>query len=141
MPTDRRQARILAMQALCQWDTQRDESPQALADFFAISEASRRAARRATELVRAYWADRETVDAQIESAATKWALARLSPVDRNVMRVALVELQRESAPARVVVNEAIEIGREYGGADSPRFINGVLDAVLRIKRGEPEAED
>ena len=138
MSADRRQARILAMQALCQWDAQKDDSSDALADLFAASEGSAKSKVYATKLVTAYWVDRKSVDESIESAATKWTLSRISPVERNVMRVAVIELRNESAPARVALDEAIEIGREYGGADSPRFINGVLDAVLRNKEGKAE---
>ncbi|MHC4090857.1 MAG: transcription antitermination protein NusB [Planctomycetota bacterium] len=60
-----------------------------------------------------------------------WELARLSPVERNLIRVALGELAGGEVPPKVVINEAIEIGREYGGADSPRFINGILDALWK----------
>ena len=59
---------------------------------------------------------------------------RLSPVERNVIRVAMVELPGGEVPPKVVINEAVEIGREFGGADSPRFINGILDALW--KHGE-----
>ncbi len=55
----------------------------------------------------------------------------MSPVERNVMRVAVVELMEGDTPPKVAVNEAIEIGKEFGGQESPRFINGILDEVLR----------
>jgi len=131
MPSERREARILAMQALCQWDVQGDESPETLDDFFAAQEASEAAAGYAKELVGAYWSRHQGIDDRIAAAATKWDLSRISPVERNVMRVALVELLGEEIPPKVALNEAIEIGREYGGADSPRFINGVLDTVFK----------
>ncbi len=140
MSADRRQARILAMQALCQWDAQKDDSSDALADLFAASEGSAQSKVYATKLVTAYWVDRKSVDESIESAVTNWSLSRISPVERNVIRVAVVELRHEWVPPRVALDEAIEIGREYGGANSPRFINGVLDAVLRGNEGKPEAD-
>jgi N utilization substance protein B len=128
---DRRSSRILAMQALCQWEVQGDVSSQALAEFLAVQDAAPDAVVYATELVQAFWRQREEIDRRIASASIKWDLARISPVDRNVMRVAIVELLGDEVPAKVVLDEAIEIGREYGGADSPRFINGVLDAVFQ----------
>jgi N utilization substance protein B len=136
MHTDRRQARILAMQALCQWDVQRDESSAALDDFLVAQEAAEAAADYTRELVEAFWAQRQRVDDRIIAAAAKWDLARISPVERNVMRVTIVELLAGTVPPNAALDEAIEIGREYGGADSPRFINGVLDVVLRrLSRG------
>jgi N utilization substance protein B len=122
------------MQALCQWDAQHDESPQRLDELFraaADDEVPAGTAAFAAELVTAFWADRQTVDELIASAATKWDLSRISPVERNVMRVSIVEMAGGTTPPKVALNEAIEIGREYGGADSPRFINGVLDVILK----------
>ena len=71
------------------------------------------------------------MDGQIAGAAKRWDLERISLVERNIMRVAVVELSAGRVPPKVVLDEAIEIGREFGGADSPRFINGVLDEILK----------
>jgi N utilization substance protein B len=142
MPKDRRPARILAMQALCQWEVQKDESPDALAEFLSSvvnGEASPEAIEYATDLVRGVWANRQAIDEFIASATKKWELSRISTVERNVMRVSIFEMLEGKAPSKVVLNEAIEIGREYGGADSPRFINGVLDVIL--KRVQQEQKD
>jgi N utilization substance protein B len=128
------------MQVLCQWDVQRDESPAAMDDFLAARDASEAAAAYARELAEGFWALRQRVDDRISAAAAKWELSRISPVERNIMRVAIVELLAGTVPPSAALDEAIEIGREYGGADSPRFINGVLDVVLkrlpRRRRGE-----
>jgi len=131
MSRDRRSSRILAMQALCQWEVQREESPPSLADFLVDQEASPRVSAHASKLVQAFWRQRAEIDERVASASVKWDLARISPVERNIMRVAIVELQNGEVPVPVILDEAIEIGREYGGADSPRFINGVLDAVFK----------
>ena len=131
MSRHRRSSRILAMQALCQWEVQGDASSEALAEFLAVQDAAPDATAYATELVQAFWRKQGEIDQRIASASIKWDLARISPVERNVMRVAIVELSGGEVPAKVVLDEAIEIGREYGGKDSPRFINGVLDAVFQ----------
>lgn len=131
MPGDPRQARILAMQALCQWDVQGDEKPTALDNFLAAQGASKQVVARAGELVKGFWGRKQSVDDRITAAATNWDLSRISPVERNIMRVALVELLNAKTPPKVVLNEAIEIGREFGGENSPRFINGVLDVVFK----------
>ena len=119
------------MQTLCQWEVQREESSPSLADFLAGQEASPQAAAYATMLVQEFWRQKSEIDARVASASEKWDLARISPVERNIMRVAIVELLNGEVPVRVILDEAIEIGREYGGAESPRFINGVLDAVYK----------
>jgi N utilization substance protein B len=119
------------MQALCQWDVQRNQSADSLGEWLGEQEASGRAAAMARKLVTAYWTRRNEVDGRISAAAAHWSLDRLSMVERNVLRVAATELSMAETPPKVVLNEAIEIGREYGGAETPGFINGVLDRILR----------
>lgn len=87
--------------------------------------------RYAEALCQRYLAASDAIDKLIGDALANWELNRLSSVDRNVMRVATVELLDRKIPDKVILNEAIEIAREYGSADSPRFVNGVLDAVLK----------
>ena len=119
------------MQALCQWEVQGDASSQALIEFLAAQDASPDAIAYATALVQTFWRQQADIDPRITASSIKWNLARISPVERNTMRVAIVELLGGEVPAKVVLDEAIEVGREYGGEESPRFINGVLDAVFQ----------
>ena len=60
-----------------------------------------------------------------------WTVDRLAPLDLNVMRVALFEIEEGETPYKVAINEAVEIAKEYCGADAPGFINGVLGAIVR----------
>jgi N utilization substance protein B len=77
------------------------------------------------------------VDQELERAAEHWALGRLAATDRSVLRAAVAELiGRPGTPARVVLDEAIEIARRYGSEDSGRFVNGVLDRIARRLRPE-----
>lgn len=136
MSLDRRAVRTLAMQTLCQWEVQQDESidaGNAVADLVAASGQAAAAARGLTQV---FWSDREAIDRRISAVAEKWDLQRLAVVDRNVLRVAVVEMLSGEVPPKVALDEAIEIAKEYGGADSPRFVNGVLDAVLRKMQAE-----
>lgn len=119
------------MQALCQWDVQRDESHEALIDFIQARPGGEAAIGYACDLVLAFWRCRGELDRRLDRAMTQWSLNRVSPVERNVLRVAAIEMLGGVVPPRVAVSEAIDIGREYGGAETPRFVNGVLDAVLR----------
>lgn len=139
MSADRRQARILAMQALCQWDVQKDESQEALDAFLCDETPQGRVTRYARNLVLTFWTYRTETDERIEQASERWTLARMSPVERNVIRLALVEPLDGTVPPKVALNEAIEISKEFGGEDSPRFVNGVLDQVLNAS--PPETQD
>lgn len=129
MAADRHRGRILAMQFLCQWDVQRDETPEALQSFLTSQEALRGAFRYATQLVNTYWEQSLAIDQRLIEAARNWSLERMNTVERNVLRVAVLEITEGLVPPGVAINEAIEIGKEYGSRESAAFINGVADAV------------
>jgi N utilization substance protein B len=78
---------------------------------------------------------REELDDEIAAHSKNWAVERLAPLDLNVMRVALYEIEHTDVPAEVAIDEAIEIAKEYCGADAPKFINGVLGAIVRERGG------
>lgn len=76
------------------------------------------------------------IDAKISAAAENWRLMRMPTVDRNVLRLGAFELLfMQDTPAAVAFDEAIELGRRYGTADSSAFINGVLDRLRREAGG------
>lgn len=76
------------------------------------------------------WARREKLDEMIAPVSNHWQVYRMAVVDRNILRLALYELMEcLDVPTRVVFDEAIELGREFGTVESPQFINGVLDAL------------
>jgi N utilization substance protein B len=77
-------------------------------------------------------AHREELDGSISRHAEGWELDRIAPLERNVLRVALYEIEHsEDVPTEVAIDEAVEIAKEYCGADAPGFVNGVLGAVAR----------
>ncbi|MCD5381405.1 MAG: transcription antitermination factor NusB [Candidatus Pacebacteria bacterium] len=83
------------------------------------------------------------LDQVIEKAAPEWSIDRISPVDRNILRLGLYELlfaDRSEVPAKVAINEAIELAKQFGGDNSSRFVNGVLGAVYK-EIGEPGKEE
>jgi N utilization substance protein B len=85
----------------------------------------------------------QELDLVIEKAAPEWPIDRISPVDRNILRIGLFELlfsSREEVPAKVAINEAIELAKQFGGDHSSRFVNGVLGAVYK-EIGEPGKEE
>jgi N utilization substance protein B len=75
---------------------------------------------------------REELDDTIaEHLRNDWTVDRIAPLELNVMRVALFEIEEGETPYEVAIDEAVEIAKEYCGADAPKFINGVLGAIVR----------
>jgi transcription antitermination protein NusB len=74
---------------------------------------------------------REELDDIVAAHAKGWTVDRIAPLEMNVMRVALYEMEFTETPAEVAINEAVELAKEYCGAEAPRFVNGVLGAVAR----------
>lgn len=127
----RRQGREIALQALYRMEMTGDESPSSLALLWEHFEAPASGRRFAEELLRGVQADRPRIDQLLADAAENWRLGRLSRVDLNVLRIATYELLHgdERVPTRVVIDEAIEIARRFGGEESSSFVNGVLDQI------------
>jgi N utilization substance protein B len=89
------------------------------------------------------WLSRERYDDMVSGVSAHWKVSRMAVVDRNILRIALYELiEQPDVPVRVVFDEAIEIGKQFGTRETPQFINGVLDAIwknhpaCRIARGD-----
>jgi len=88
------------------------------------------------DVVAALGARASEIDGRIQAAAEHWRIERLSHTDRAVLRAAVAELvARPGTPARVVLDEAVDIARRYGTEESGRFVNGVLDRIARELRG------
>lgn len=79
---------------------------------------------------------RASIDEQISQRSAHWRIERMPAVDRNILRLAIFEMQVLETPAAVAIDEALELGRQFSGPESVSFINGVLDAV---RRGDPKA--
>lgn len=112
-----------------------DEVFDAVAGNFELPERARPFAK---ELVGGVVRERETLDGLLAEHARNWRIDRMAAVDRNILRLACFELVHTATPASVVLDEAIELARRFGDDPSPGFVNGVLDAVARVVRGEPE---
>ncbi len=126
----RTRARERALQALYQIDVAAEGIDEALAAFWKSFEPVEREVRELAEgLVRGVADHRREVDDAIEEASSNWRLDRMARVDRNVLRLAVYELLRTDVPVKVVINEAIELGKKFGSESSGAFVNGVLDRV------------
>jgi N utilization substance protein B len=127
----RHQARERALQLLFQWDIHGREGYW-LEDFWRqhpVSSEVREFAERLVEGVRAH---REELDRLIGVYATNWKVNRMPIVDRSILRAALCELLwMPEVPAKVTVNEAIELAKAFADDETKRFVNGILDHVLK----------
>jgi len=133
----RTKSRERALQALYQIDVAAEGIDDALARFWRSFEPVEREVMDSAEaLVRGVAASRREVDEAIEGASSNWRLDRMAKVDRNVLRLAVHELLHTDVPVKVVINEAIELGKKFGSESSGAFVNGVLD---RIAAGLPAA--
>lgn len=134
MVAERSAARRLALQAMYQLDVQGAEYLQSgnLQEFINETSADPRVREMAYFMTKAAWAYRENADQWLGRVASKWPVYRMATVDRNILRLAVWEIVNyPQTPPKVVLDEAINIAKEFSTADSGTFINGVLDAVLK----------
>jgi N utilization substance protein B len=130
---NRRRSRELAMQVMFLWDSA-GGSDAALAAQVVDDGSDDDAVRRdALAMASGAWAAREAADAWIERLAPQWPPRRQPVVDRNLLRLAVWEMTATDTPPKVVIDEAIEMAKTFSTENSPAFVNGVLDAVLREK--------
>jgi N utilization substance protein B len=104
---------------------QRDVTGRPLADLIADARPLTRELAEGVDL------HREELDETIAAYAKGWTVDRIAPLDLNVLRVAIYEIEEGQVPFEVAIDEAVEIAKEYCGADAPKFINGILGAIVR----------
>jgi N utilization substance protein B len=128
----RRKGRELALQALYQIEITGDTSANALELFLRHFEGNPKAKEFARRLVSGVVSQSSAIDETIQRCTENWKLARLAKVDLVILRMASYELLFcPDIPNTVSLDEAIEIGKRFGSADSATFINGVLDQIAR----------
>jgi N utilization substance protein B len=139
----RSRAREVVLQLLFQWDQNPTAVPRAAIERFARDRLLRDAEMVAycLALYDGVVGHKDRIDPLITSAALHWRLSRMMPVDRNVLRLGTYELSFDpnSQPLEVVLDEAIELSRRFGSADSPGFVNGVLDKIAKTLRPDAPA--
>jgi N utilization substance protein B len=131
--TARRRAREIALQALYAWLLGGDD---ALEQARSLEGWERCDAPLAEELIRGVMASRAALEAQVAPLLDR-SLASLSPVERAILLIGAYELaSRRETPFKVVLNEAIELGKSFGGTDGYKFVNGVLEKLAAGLRPE-----
>lgn len=98
--------------------------------FCSLFQVNKKARPYAMVLLEGVTSELEAIDLTIADAAKNWRLSRIAATDRNLLRIAVFEiLKRQDVPAEVAINESVEIAKRFAGEESPKFINGVLDAI------------
>ena len=138
MARKRSRARGWALQVLYAWEVrgERDRLPDLLSEFIGSRRIGAEAQDYLETLITTLDMYLEPVDDAISASLLNWRMERLSIIDRCILRLAGAEMLHLAIPPRVVIQEAIQLAEKYGTNESPRFINGVLDALMR--RVEPD---
>ena len=143
MASNRHLGRIIALQTLYELDFRLASGDDAIV----VSEVLERNIVRYKEtvddvafieqLVKGVSEQTESLDAQLQPVAPEWPIDQIARMDRIVLRIGLYELQNEAdIPPKVVINEAVELAKAFGGDNSSKFINGVLGTLLRARDGD-----
>lgn len=143
---NRHLSRSIVLQSLFEWDLnalERKETLDVLTRNVTEFAPNKTDMPFMEKLLDGVLAKQSELDLVIEKAAPEWPIDRISPVDRNILRLGLYELlfaDRKEVPAKVAINESIELAKQFGGENSSRFVNGVLGAVYK-EIGEPGKEE
>ncbi|GAG23615.1 unnamed protein product, partial [marine sediment metagenome] len=78
--------------------------------------------------------NRKEIDQLIEESAENWSLQRMAATDRNLLRLGAYEVLYSDTPDRVAIDEAIELAKRFGSAQSAQFVNGILDRLMHLRR-------
>lgn len=133
----RHRSRQRALQVLFLWDLRKQAIEEAIASFYETLGSEEDNAQKTPSdefmetLVRGASEKSAEIDQRIAEKSENWRLDRMPVVDRNILRLAVYEMTEMGTPAPVVIDEALELARQFSGDESVSFINGVLDAVRR----------
>lgn len=147
----RHRSRQRALQVLYQWDMTKQPVEEAISSFYTTLYTSEEGEQPPSsdafmeELAKGTSRMASDIDHRIAEKSENWKLDRMPIVDRNILRMAIYEMGRKEIPAAIVIDEALELARQFSGEESVPFINGVLDAVHRqnpdFSLPEPEGSE
>ncbi|HMP72455.1 MAG TPA: transcription antitermination factor NusB [Kiritimatiellia bacterium] len=134
----RREARMWAIQVLYQIELNPETPEASLAQFWSTRKAGPKLRQFTEALVLGVRGNLAGLDATLQAYAEHWDLHRMNIVDRNILRVALYEMEyREDVPPVVSINEAIDLAKQFNGVESGRFVNGILDRICKERDRPP----
>lgn len=117
------------MQMLFQWDMSQQDPVKLEAKFWKSAKAADQTRAFADQLFEGAAKDRAALDEIIQKHCENWRFERLAAIDRAILRLAIYEMSASDTPAKVVLNEAVEMAKKFSSEDSGAFVNGVLDSV------------
>lgn len=133
----RTKARECAFQMLYQWDITREPIERVIESYWKVRTTTDLTRSMAERLASGAQGQVERIDQEISAVSKNWRFDRIAAVDRNIIRIGVFELVNDAeTPSPVIIDEAVEMARRFGEADSTVFVNGVLDAIMRRVRGE-----
>jgi N utilization substance protein B len=130
----KRKTRELAMQVMFLWDSSGERDTELARQYLADGTEDLELRAVALEMATSAWDQRAAIDERVDKISPQWPPRRQPGVDRNLIRLAVWELTNKPTPPKVVLDEAIELAREFSTEQSPAFVNGVLDAILKENR-------
>jgi len=134
----RRQARMIALQTLYEYDTVQHTPEEVLQRHAEERHLQPKVVEYARELVLGVCSHLAELDAHIQSAAQEWPLQQMARIDKNILRLAIYEiLFNNTVPAKAAINEAVELAKLFGSNTSSRFINGVLGTIFNRAQQQP----
>jgi N utilization substance protein B len=140
MSGERRLARHLALQALYEMDMTDHPVGQVLDGCYRREPQARTNVHTyCRQLVRGVLAAQDVLDVFIQRCASQWPLDQIAVIDRNLLRMALYEFSVGNIPTKVAINEAVELAKVFGSESTPRFVNGVLGALVSEQEAVGEA--
>jgi len=125
----RTKSREFAMQMLFQWDMSQQEFTKLESKFWKSAKAADRTRAFANKLFEGAAKDVSALDEIIAKHCENWRFERLAAIDRAILRLAIHEMKAAETPAKVVLNEAVELAKKFSSEESGAFVNGILDSV------------
>ena len=122
-------SRARALQLLYAWELRGEPIPVLAVGLSRLTGPEPSLLDRAEALAEGVVAHVESLDAEAARAAENWRMSRMAVVERNILRLAILELRQGEVPPKVAIDEAVRLAHWFGGARAPGFVNGVLDGI------------
>jgi len=142
MSYHRHKSREFALQMLFEWDMSHKEPARVKRLFWRTAHVAEETRGFANHLFEATVRESPAIDALVGALSQNWRLDRLPPVDRNILRMAVYEMRvnHKDTPPKVAIDEALKLAKKFSSAESPAFLNGILDAARKKIESEASAE-
>ena len=128
-----RDVRRCALQTLYQFDSIGTSDEEVIRSTLREGSASEQAQNDGYVLAKRAWESHQEADALVQPLSPEWPTQRQPMIDRNILRLAVYEMQHAGTPGKIAINEAVELAREFGGDKSTGFVNAILDKIWKTQ--------